>query len=71
MKGRNDVALKLAKHAVNNTPSEFLTWAKLTDCYIGLGDYESVSIRTYVQIKDANGLDIGIANIELLSNVYL
>lgn len=25
------MALKLAKHAVNNTPSEFLTWAKLTE----------------------------------------
>ncbi|OZJ05425.1 hypothetical protein BZG36_01654 [Bifiguratus adelaidae] len=40
-KGRHDIALKLAKHAVNNTPSEFLTWAKLTDCYIDLGDFES------------------------------
>lgn len=25
------MALKLAKFAVNTTPSEFLTWAKLTD----------------------------------------
>jgi hypothetical protein len=29
--GKYDMALKLAKHAVNNTPSEFLTWAKLTE----------------------------------------
>jgi hypothetical protein len=25
------MALKLAKFAVNTTPSEFLTWAKLTE----------------------------------------
>jgi hypothetical protein len=31
IQGKYDVALKLAKHAVNNTPSEFLTWAKLTE----------------------------------------
>lgn len=29
--GEYDKALKLAKFAVNTTPSEFLTWAKLTD----------------------------------------
>jgi len=40
-KGKYDVALKLAKHAVNNTPSEFLTWAKLTEVYIDLEDYKS------------------------------
>lgn len=29
--GEYEMALKLAKYAVNTTPSEFLTWAKLTD----------------------------------------
>ena len=36
-------ALKLAKQAVNCAPSEFSTWAKLTECHIGLQDWESVS----------------------------
>ncbi|CAO3592540.1 unnamed protein product [Absidia cylindrospora] len=40
-KGEYQMALKLAKFAVNTTPSEFLTWAKLTDVYIDLGDYQS------------------------------
>ncbi|RUS23169.1 hypothetical protein BC937DRAFT_91754 [Endogone sp. FLAS-F59071] len=40
-KNKHDIALKLAKHAVNNTPSEFVTWAKLTEVYIDLSDYES------------------------------
>lgn len=40
-KGKYEMALKLAKHAVNNTPSEFLTWAKLTEVYIDLEDFQS------------------------------
>ncbi|CAG8480301.1 6270_t:CDS:10 [Paraglomus occultum] len=40
-KGALDYALKLAKQAVNCAPSEFVTWAKLTEVYIELGDYES------------------------------
>ncbi|KAI8338888.1 Chs5p-Arf1p-binding proteins-domain-containing protein [Chlamydoabsidia padenii] len=40
-KGEYQMALKLAKYAVNSTPSEFLTWSKLTEVYIDLGDYES------------------------------
>ncbi|CAG8619896.1 11615_t:CDS:10 [Funneliformis caledonium] len=40
-KGRTDYALKLAKQAVNCAPSEFVTWAKLTEVYIELRDYES------------------------------
>ncbi|KAK4516559.1 uncharacterized protein ATC70_011533 [Mucor velutinosus] len=35
------MALKLAKFAVNTTPSEFLTWAKLTEVYIDLEDYKN------------------------------
>ncbi|CAG8515848.1 17540_t:CDS:10 [Acaulospora morrowiae] len=40
-KDKKDYALKLAKQAVNCAPSEFVTWAKLTEVYIELGDYES------------------------------
>ncbi|KAG9288555.1 hypothetical protein G9A89_006051 [Geosiphon pyriformis] len=40
-KGKTEYALKLAKQAVNCAPSEFVTWAKLTEVYIALGDYES------------------------------
>ncbi|GHJ83853.1 hypothetical protein NliqN6_0255 [Naganishia liquefaciens] len=40
-KGRTDWALKLAKQAVNCAPSEFVTWAKLTEVYIDLGEYDS------------------------------
>jgi len=42
-KGKNDWALKLAKQAVNCAPSEFVTWAKLTEVYIDMGLYDSVS----------------------------
>lgn len=42
-KGNYEWALKLAKHAVNCAPSEFVTWEKLTELYIDLGDFESVS----------------------------
>ena len=41
-KGNFDWALKLARQAVNCAPSEFVTWEKLTDCYIDLGQYENV-----------------------------
>jgi len=40
-KGKNEWALKLAKQAVNCAPSEFVTWEKLTELYIELGQYES------------------------------
>ncbi|KAL0075718.1 Chs5p-Arf1p-binding proteins-domain-containing protein [Phycomyces blakesleeanus] len=40
-KGQYDMALKLAKFAVNTTPSEFLTWAKLTEVYIDIEDYKN------------------------------
>ncbi|KAF9972750.1 hypothetical protein BGZ73_004052 [Actinomortierella ambigua] len=40
-KGKLEMGLRLAKQAVNCAPSEFITWAKLTEVYIDLGDYES------------------------------
>ncbi|OBZ65009.1 Uncharacterized protein C31F10.16 [Grifola frondosa] len=40
-KGNNEWALKLARQAVNCAPSEFVTWEKLTEIYIDLGQDES------------------------------
>ncbi|KAF9057158.1 Chs5p-Arf1p-binding proteins-domain-containing protein [Panaeolus papilionaceus] len=40
-KGRFEWALKLARQAVNCAPSEFVTWEKLADLYIDLGQYDS------------------------------
>ncbi|KAH6887837.1 chaps family protein [Coprinopsis sp. MPI-PUGE-AT-0042] len=40
-KGKFDWALKLARQAVNCAPSEFVTWEKLTDIYLELGQFES------------------------------
>jgi len=46
-KGEYDLALKLAKYAVDTTPSEYLTWAKLT---------EGNSMTTCVRIRRINKL---------------
>ncbi|KAL1759206.1 Chs5p-Arf1p-binding proteins-domain-containing protein [Schizophyllum commune] len=40
-KGKFEWALKLARQAVNCAPSEFVTWEKLTELYMDLGEYES------------------------------
>lgn len=40
-KGKSEWAVQLAQQAVNCAPSEFITWAKLTEVYIELGQYES------------------------------
>ncbi|KAI0765287.1 chaps-domain-containing protein [Fomes fomentarius] len=40
-KGKQEWALKLARQAVNCAPSEFVTWEKLTECYIDLGQYDN------------------------------
>ncbi|ORY83686.1 Chs5p-Arf1p-binding proteins-domain-containing protein [Protomyces lactucae-debilis] len=39
-KGRGDLALQIAKRAVNCAPSEFSSWARLTEVYILLDEYE-------------------------------
>jgi predicted Zn-dependent protease len=52
-KGKLEMALRLAKQAVNLAPSEFITWAKLTEVYIDLGDYESVSLHCLCHQKQA------------------
>ncbi|KAJ3388902.1 hypothetical protein HDU84_009316 [Entophlyctis sp. JEL0112] len=40
-KNKLDMAAHLAKLAVVAAPSEYATWAKLTEVFIGLGDFES------------------------------
>ncbi|KAI9014612.1 Chs5p-Arf1p-binding proteins-domain-containing protein [Gaertneriomyces semiglobifer] len=40
-KRKLDMALRLAKLAVVHAPSEFCTWAKLTEMYTEIGDYEA------------------------------
>ncbi|KAK9719239.1 bud site selection protein, variant 2 [Basidiobolus ranarum] len=40
-KKQMDIALQLAKQAVNSAPSEFLTWAKLTEIYMEMKDFKS------------------------------
>lgn len=58
-KGRSDIALDIAKRAVVAAPTEFRTWARLAEIYIGLEDYDlalltlnSCPMFTY-QDKDA------------------
>lgn len=41
-KDKHDWALKLAKQAVNCAPSEFVTWAKLTEVNMELGRFSDV-----------------------------
>lgn len=41
-KNRPDLALQLAKAAVNANPSEYATWAVLTESYIAVDDFENV-----------------------------
>lgn len=40
-KAKYEWALQIAQQAVNCAPSEFVTWAKLTEVFIELGQYES------------------------------
>ncbi|CAG8720799.1 14883_t:CDS:2, partial [Acaulospora colombiana] len=61
-KGKNDWALQLAQQAVNCAPSEFVTWAKLTEVYIELGQYDRthLPVKQYIadsQILDGDGLE--------------
>jgi len=39
-KGRDDLALEVAKRSVISAPSEFSTWARLAEIYIGLEQWE-------------------------------
>lgn len=50
-KGKMDWAVKLARQAVNCAPSEFVTWEKLTELYIDLGQFESVRVAFFFQLR--------------------
>lgn len=55
-KGNYEWALKLARQAVNCAPSEFVTWEKLTEIYIDLGQFDSVCEGCYLRvIKPTDG----------------
>lgn len=41
-KGKTEWAARLANESVNCAPTEFSTWAKLTECYIELEKWEEV-----------------------------
>lgn len=43
-KDKHEWALKLAKQAVNCAPSEFVTWAKLTEVNMELGRFSDVRL---------------------------
>ena len=47
-KNRPDLAVELAKAAVNANPSEYATWAILTESYIAVDDFENVTAGNIV-----------------------
>lgn len=71
-KGKSDWAVKLARQAVNCAPSEFVTWAKLTEVYIELGMFESVRVTCAICLGDSlTCVRSGSLDIELMSYVHL
>ena len=50
-KGNYEWALKLARQAVNCAPSEFVTWEKLTEIYIDLGQFDSVREASCMRVS--------------------
>jgi len=46
-KNRPDLAVELAKAAVNANPSEYATWAILTESYIATNDFENVPLPPF------------------------
>ena len=65
-KNRPDLAVELAKSAVNANPSEYATWAILTESYIAMNDIENVlPSKCFFCV-----LIIGVIDVEFLSHVY-
>lgn len=69
-KGNFEWALKLARQAVNCAPSEFVTWEKLTEIYIDLTMYDSVSTQ-YAYALYIIDLSQGSAYAKLMSDVHV
>ena len=63
-KNRPDLAVEIAKAAVNANPSEYATWAILTEAYIAVDDFENVFSFLL------HHLMVGSVDLEFLSNVY-
>jgi len=60
-KNRPDLAVELAKAAVNSNPSEYATWAVLTESYIALNDFENVPIPPPNFCSQFRLLAVGVA----------
>jgi len=63
-KNRPELAVELAKAAVNANPSEFATWAILTESYVAIDDFGNVPPQ-YMWV-----LIVGFVDVKFLSNVY-
>ena len=71
-KNRPDLAIELAKAAVNANPSEYATWAILTESYIAINEYENVPPPKKKKIQHVAGLlTLGTSDIEFMSHVHL
>jgi Flp pilus assembly protein TadD len=68
-KGKLEWAVKLARQAVNCAPSEFVTWEKLSELYIDLGQFESVSNLLFFKLK-VTEVSKGIAYSQFMSHVH-
>lgn len=68
-KKKLDMALQLAKLAVTYAPSEYNTWAKLSQVYIEMGDFNSVSFQSI--LNNPGNSNIGSVIVKFLSNVYV
>ena len=49
-KNRPDLAIELAKAAVNANPAEYATWATLTEGYIALNNFENVRTSFFFRL---------------------
>jgi hypothetical protein len=74
-KKRPDLAVELAKAAVNANPSEYATWAILTESYIAVDDYEHVPPQIPLPPRPPSSSWVltweGTLDSEFLPNVYL
>ena len=69
-KNRPDLAVELAKAAVNANPSEYATWAILTESYTAINEYENVTPRKPPLRLVACLLILGTSDIEFMSYVH-
>jgi predicted Zn-dependent protease len=70
-KGKTEWAAKLARQAVNCAPSEFMTWAKLTEVYLELGMLESVGLIAPFGATSQLIVSLGSSHSEFVSYVHI